>query len=156
MARRIPYGYHIADGKAAVYEEEAVRLRQFFTLYLEGETMAAAARAAGLPMSPPAWARLFSKKAYAGTDFYPPIITGEYQEKLMARRREQKEENIRRGIGNRKPPGRVRIYTQFFFDTPVDTGSMEKAMEPAVYAAALYRRIVPVDKDSPSRKHTKT
>ena len=107
----VPFGYRIENGKAVVNEEEAEKLREFFKLFLAGSSMAAAARDAGLSCHHTTLPFLFKRKAYVGTDFYPAIITTEYQEKLVS------EWEKRKGEGPRTPNVRavrfVKINTEF-------------------------------------------
>ena len=108
---RIPFGYRIVNGKAEVDTGEADKLKRYFRLYLGGLSMAEAAREAGLQCSATTYRNLLRREEYVGTDYYPPIITADYQEQLMA------EWEKRKGESPRQPPVRVakgvQIYTDF-------------------------------------------
>ena len=75
MGARIPFGYRIVEGKAVIDEENLKKLKRFFSLYLEGTSMAEAARTAELPVSASTLPKLLRKKVYLGTDYYPPVLT---------------------------------------------------------------------------------
>ena len=75
----VPFGYKIENGKAVVNEEEVQKLRSFFRLFMAGASMAGAAHDAGLSCHHTTLPLLFKREAYIGTDFYPTIITKEYQ-----------------------------------------------------------------------------
>lgn len=134
---RVPYGYRIADGKAYVDAEEAESLRLYFRKYMEGASMSAAARAARLPCSQSMLGELFQRKEYAGTDFYPPIITEEYQRALIAERAGRKGKYARTNTVH--PKKGVRIYSAFRL---VKARAYDSS-DPVDCAAALYQRIRP-------------
>ena len=110
MDRRIPFGYEIIDGKAVINEQKVKQLRLYFERYLSGQSMADAARVAHLPVSSSTYPHLFKRKEYCGTDYYPAVITKEYQAQLVAEWQRRKDEHPRR---RRKQPvteGGDRIY----------------------------------------------
>ena len=128
---RIPFGYRIVDGKAQIDQEEAHILKTYFSLYLEGLSMAEAAHEAGLHCSTTSFRNLLKKKEYTGTDYYPAIISPEYQEKLMVERERRKAESLRKPK-DRVPKG-VRIYTRFRMEDNNPDDSVE----------TMYLKIVP-------------
>ena len=81
---RVPFGYDIVDGAAVINEADAGRLKLFFKVFMDGESMADAARQAKLQCSTTTYPHLFKRKEYCGTDYYPAIITHEYQALLIA------------------------------------------------------------------------
>ena len=93
----VPFGYKIENGKAVVNEEEVQKLRSFFRLFMAGASMAGAAHDAGLSCHHTTLPLLFKREAYIGTDFYPTIITKEYQQMLI-------EEWERRKLETTKAP----------------------------------------------------
>lgn len=136
---RIPYGYKIVNGEAQIDEEESDRLLNYFSLYFDGGlSMSEAAREAGLPYCSRSLPRLFSRKEYSGTDFYPPLVTEEYQKQLL------KEFNRRKNDSPFRPQGRkkkeVRIYTDFYYEG-LDAGNIIK--NTVDYLTALYLAIKP-------------
>ena len=112
---RVPFGYRIAHGKAQVDPVESAQLRRYFSLYLGGASMAEAAKEAGLQCSASTFRNLLKRKEYRGTDYYPAIISAEYQEQLVAEWEKRKGENPRQPK-ERIPKG-VRIYTDFRIHT---------------------------------------
>lgn len=108
---RIPFGYRIVDGKAQINEAEARQLKKYFSLYLDGATMAEAAREAGIQCSPTTFRNLLRRKEYCGTDYYPAIISSDYQEGLESEWERRKGQTVRQPKG-RIPKG-VRVYTDF-------------------------------------------
>ena len=130
----VPFGYRIENGKAVVNEEEAEKLREFFRCFLEGSSMAGAARDAGLSCHHTTLPLLMKRKAYTGTDFYPAIITTDFQQKLIS------EWEKRKGEGPRTPNVRavrfVKINTEF--DAPE---SEPPHTTPESYIMALYEQI---------------
>ena len=129
---RIPYGYEIRHGRARIEPEEAGRLREFFTRFLDGATMAEAAREAGLPCSTGTLPNLFRRREYVGTAFYPAIITVEMQARLIGeweRRKTERQREVRRVRRG------VKIYTAFSLIPGEGDGDLE----------SIYRRIAPLE-----------
>ena len=137
MAARIPFGYEIIGGKAYVNKTEAEQLRMFFRRYLAGMSMNAAAREAGLPLSPSTYPHLFKRKEYTGTDYYPPIITAKYQKELTDEWERRKRERPRQ-YKPHSPKG-VRIFTDFKLVHVKDPESED----PVDYVEGFYRNIHP-------------
>ena len=141
---RVPYGYRIEGGEALIDEREAGALRQYSDLFLSGLPMAQAAKEAQLPCSPTTLRNLLKKKEYIGTDYYPAIITEEYQKELIREYESRKGQQVR--IAPTHPEKGVRIYKDF------QLAKMRTYIpnDPVDCAAALYQRI------RPKMKHTET
>lgn len=144
---RIPFGYRIVDGKAQIDPAESFKLKKYFSLYLEGFSMAEAAHEAGLQCSATTFRNLLKRKEYSGTDYYPAIITPEYQEQLTSEWERRKGESPRK-MKEYVPKG-VRIYTQFrmagHISEPNQEDAQEKTPEDLVERMnVLYQRIRPV------------
>lgn len=137
MPNKIPFGYEVIGGKAFINEKEAEQLLLYYRRFLDGETMNAAAREARLPCSQTTYCTLLSKKVYLGTDYYPPIISKEYQDQLIA------EYKKRRAQASKPPKKRpvkgVKVYTDFRLVRP----RAYAPDDPVDCAAALYQRIRP-------------
>ena len=133
---RIPFGYRIVDGKAQIDPVESAQLKKYFSLYLGGLSMAEAAKEPGLQCSATTFRNLLKRKEYAGTDYYPAVISSDYQEKLIAeweRRRGQKPFRLKERI-----PKGVRIYTDFrIVKKGTDSDDLIEQMN------VLYQRIRP-------------
>ena len=80
---RVPYGYKIEDGRAVIDPLEAGVLKNFFARFMEGDSMALAAKASGFPCAPTTRRHYFYKKEFIGTDYYPAIISEDYQKQLI-------------------------------------------------------------------------
>lgn len=113
---KVPYGYRIENGAAVVVPEEAEKLKCYFQRYLAGESMAAAGRAARLPCCDGTLPRLLSRREYAGTEYYPPIITGAEHRLLMEEWRRRKD--ARTKPAKKKAGFGVRIVTEFELAEP--------------------------------------
>ncbi len=81
-----PYGYRIVRGEALIDSEQALNLRTFFRLYLEGFTIEDAGHDAGIPKGNTGTAALLSNPVYLGTDFYPRILSDEVFQAVQAER----------------------------------------------------------------------
>ena len=134
---RIPFGYDIVNGAAVINEATAGQLKTFFQVFLAGETMAEAARQAQLSCSMSTYPHFFQRKEYIGTEYYPAIITPEYQAQLIAEWKKRKGETRRK----QKKPSRkgVPLYTDFRLTEQQGT----RQEDPADFAAAFYRCIRP-------------
>lgn len=133
----IPYGYKIVDGEAQIDEKEAEKLRTFFQNYLGGMNMAAAAREAGLRCAATTLPNLLKKKEYAGTSFYPPIITQDELERIRVEREIRKRTTARPFM---KKIWYLKIHTRFTQKKP----SGDMPTDPAEHAALLYSMIKPI------------
>ena len=140
---RIPYGYRIRDGKAVIEPQEAERLKCYFQYYLDGETMAEAARMAGLTCSKGTYPNLFRRPEYVGDAYYPGLIEPAYQ-KLLVREWERRRAASPRV---RREPVRqeVKVYTDFRFAGKMSSRGGEKspAKDAAGLAEELFGQIQP-------------
>lgn len=140
---KIPYGYEIVDGRAHVNAAEANALKLYFRRYLEGEPMSAAAKEAQLPCSQTTLPHLLKKKEYTGTDFYPPIITEEYQQRLVSEWEGRKGKAAVRSRPTHPEKG-VKVYKEF----RLVKARAYDSTDPVDCAAALYQRIRPKVKNT--------
>ena len=134
---RVPFGYRIVEEKAVIHGAEAEQLLLYFRLYLSGMSMSGAAREAKLPCSETTCPHLFRRKEYVGTDFYPALITADYQQKLITEWQTRKMKRPKRRRASTEK--RVRIYTRFCFSEKAG----EVPSDPVEQIAALYQRIRP-------------
>ena len=134
---RVPFGYKIVDGRAEIDPIESSQLKKYFSLYLGGTTMAEAAHEARLQCSATTFRNLLKRKEYSGTDYYPAIITPEYQDRLVTEW-ERRRGEVQRGRRNYIRKG-VRIYTDFRMKKNLTESSnlIEQINE-------LYQRIRPI------------
>ncbi len=70
----IPYGYRIENGKAFVDEKTAGQVRTLFEAYLSGNSLATAAKKAGITTSHAGIGRMLQNKRYLGDAYYPAIV----------------------------------------------------------------------------------
>ena len=71
-----PYGYKIVRGEALVDSEQALNIRTFFRLYLEGFTIDDAGHDAGIPKGRMATGMILSNPIYLGDGFLPADYSG--------------------------------------------------------------------------------
>lgn len=69
-----PYGYRIENGKAIVDDEKAEQIKLLFEAYLSGDSLATAAKKAGINAYHAGIGNILKNKKYVGDDFYPAII----------------------------------------------------------------------------------
>jgi len=87
----IPFGCTIQNGRAVVNEEEAVKIKKLFEVYLSGLSLTEAAQNAGIKRYHTSIARMLSDKRYVKDKFYPPIISRNIFEKAQLERRRRAE-----------------------------------------------------------------
>ena len=134
---RVPFGYDIVNGSAVINEVNAAQLKLFFNVFMEGESMAEAARQAGLQCSTATYPHLFKRKEYCGTDYYPAIINTEYQQILIA------EWERRKGQSPLRPKKRPRKGVQLYTEFKLTTQHAIRSDDPVEAASAFYLRIRP-------------
>ena len=78
----IPFGYCIEGGHAVIHKEQAARFTEFVRLYLGGISIREAAERAGLEVSYGTARKMLQNPVYAGTDYYPAIISQETLEEI--------------------------------------------------------------------------
>ena len=69
-----PYGYRIENGKAIFDDEKAEQIKLLFEAYLSGDSLATAAKKAGIKAFHAGIGNILKNKRYVGDDFYPAII----------------------------------------------------------------------------------
>jgi len=69
-----PFGYRIENGKAVIDEEAAEQIKTLFQSYLSGDSLATAAKKAGIKGFHSGIGRILRNKRYLGDEFYPAII----------------------------------------------------------------------------------
>jgi hypothetical protein len=91
MMSHIPFGYTIQNGRAVVNEEEAVKIKKLFEVYLSGLSLTEAAQKAGIKRCHTSIARMLTDKRYVEDKFYPPIISRDTFEEVQLERRRRAE-----------------------------------------------------------------
>lgn len=72
-----PFGFKIENGSAVVDKAAAGQIRQIFQFYLEGDSLATAAKKAGVISFHGGISRMLKNKHYLGDEYYPAIIDRE-------------------------------------------------------------------------------
>jgi len=70
----IPFGYRIENGKAVSDKEAAEQIKILFQSYLSGDSLATAAKKAGIEGFHSGIGRMLRNTRYLGDEFYPAII----------------------------------------------------------------------------------
>jgi len=99
-----PFGYQIENGKAVIDNEAAEQIKTLFNSYLSGDSLANAAKKAGIKSFHAGIGRILRNTCYLGDDYYPAIIDQETfvaaeaerikRAEKLGRIREQKEELV--------------------------------------------------------------
>jgi hypothetical protein len=69
-----PFGYRIENGKAVIDKDAAEQIKELFQSYLSGDSLATAAKKAGIKAFHSGIGRMLRNTRYLGDEFYPPII----------------------------------------------------------------------------------
>lgn len=72
--KHIPYGYRVENGKAVIDEQAAEQVRALFEAYLSGDSLATAAKKAGIKAFHASIGRMLRNTRYLGDGYYPAII----------------------------------------------------------------------------------
>ena len=146
---RLPFGYRVEKGEIVIDQAEAEMLMKYFCFYLEGKSMSSAAREAGISASYTALIHMLERKAYTGSDSYPALISKDYHALLLAelerRRSEKKDWHESKRSTCLRQKKRVKIYTDFLWAEEKNEIETDLKLNPALFAAMLYRRIRPVE-----------
>ena len=134
----IPYGYRIEGGKAVPDEVQAEKLNAFFEFYLSGLSLKNAWHLAGVELTVSCLRDYMDTGTYAGTDYYPPIVPGGTQEKLM----EERERRTHPGSSKFVPP--LPVQTEFRLKEAIG----KEAGSAAERATHRYSLIEPVTADA--------
>lgn len=133
----IPFGYRLNDGRAVVDPTESEMLLHFYRIYLEGAGIADAAAQAGMSYSVARTA--LSNETYLGNDFYPPLVTQAYFERLRQERQHRNRGTSARG---RDRVSSISVQERFTIDPMVFT---DEPVRPSELIAWLYAHIIEDD-----------
>jgi hypothetical protein len=131
----IPFGYTIQNGRAVVNEEEAVKIKKLFEVYLSGLSLSEAAQKAGIKRYHASVARMLADKRYVEDKFYPPIISRDTFEEVQLERRRRAEALGR--IFDHK--GNGQKYLNFRFYASMPDKLYDDPFQQAEYAYSLIR-----------------
>lgn len=87
-----PYGYRIENGKAVIDKDTAGQIKTLFHSYLSGDSLAIAAKKAGIKAFHAGIGRMLRNTRYLGDDYYPAIIDPDIFEAAEAERIRRAEE----------------------------------------------------------------
>jgi hypothetical protein len=141
MMSHIPFGYTIQNGRAVINEEEAVKIKKLFKVYLSGLSLSEAAQKAGIKRYHTSVARMLSDKRYVEDKFYPPIISKDTFEKAQLERRRRAEALGR--IYDHK--GNEEKYLNFRFYASMPDKLYDDPFQQAEYAYSLIKSEVILD-----------
>ena len=133
--KKLPYGYHIADGKVVIDEEKAKNLKKIADAYLSGMSFVAAAETVGLRKSHSVVKQMLQNPRYLGNKYYPAILT----EETMCRIEEERlkrEKHLGRDRKEKKVIRLVPIETEFTSSKPE-----QKYEDPILQAEYVYSLI---------------
>ena len=81
-----PFGYRIENGKAVIDKDAAGQIKTLFHAYLSGDSLATAAKKAGIKAFHAGIGRMLRNTHYLGDEFYPAIIDPDTFEAAEAER----------------------------------------------------------------------
>ena len=141
MMSHIPFGYTIQNGRAAIYEEEAIKIKKLFEVYLSGLSLTEAAQKAGIKRYHASVARMLSDKRYVEDKFYPPIISRDTFGKAQLERHRRAEAlgRIYEHKGNEKK------CLNFKFHASMPDNLYDDPFQQAEYAYSLIKSEVILD-----------
>ena len=141
MMSHIPFGYTIQNGRAVINEEEAVKIKKLFKVYLSGLSLSEAAKNAGIKRCHTSIARMLSDKRYVEDKFYPPIISRDTFEEVQLERRRRAEAlgRIYEHKGNEKK------CLNFKFHASMPDNLYDDPFQQAEYAYSLIKSEVILD-----------
>ena len=87
-----PFGYLIENGKAVIDKEAAEQIKTLFHSYLSGDSLATAAKKAGIKAFHAGIGRMLRNNRYLGDEYYPAIIDSDTFETAEAERIRRAEE----------------------------------------------------------------
>ncbi len=87
-----PFGYRIENGKAVIDKDAAGQIKTLFHSYLSGDSLATAAKKAGITAFHAGIGRMLRNARYLGDEYYPAIIDPDTFEAAEAERIRRVEE----------------------------------------------------------------
>jgi len=81
-----PFGYRIENGKAVIDKDAAEQIKTLFHSYLSGDSLATAAKKAGITAFHAGIGRMLRNARYLGGEYYPAIIDSDTFEAVEAER----------------------------------------------------------------------
>jgi hypothetical protein len=128
-----PFGYRIENGKAIIDETAAEQIKVLFQSYLSGDSLATAAKKAGINGFHSSIGRILRNKRYLGDEFYPAIIDKDTFNTAEAERIIRAERLGR----NRKPKQEKEVVYPTAFRMKEGTEEFDDPFAQAEYAYSL-------------------
>ena len=129
----IPFGYRIKNGKAVIDKEAAEQIKTLFQSYLSGDSLATAAKKAGIKAFHSGIGRMLRNIRYLGDEFYPPIIDNDTFNTAEAERIMRAERLGR----NRKPKQEKEVVYPTAFRMKEGIGEFDDPFGRAEYSYSL-------------------
>jgi hypothetical protein len=128
-----PFGYRIENGKAVIDKEAAEQIKTLFQSYLSGDSLATAAKKAGIKGFHSGTGRILRNKRYLGDEFYPAIIDKDTFNTAEAERIIRQERLGR----NRKPKQEKEVVYPTIFRMKEGREEFDDPFAQAEYAYSL-------------------
>lgn len=126
-------GYRIENGKAMIDESAAERIKILFRSYLTGDSLAAAAKKAGIDSFHAGIGKMLQNARYLGDEYYPAIIDPHTFAAVRAERIKRAEK-----LGRvRKPKEKAEAVFPTAFRICKATQQFDDPFEQAEYAYSL-------------------
>ena len=132
----IPYGYKIENGCAVIISEEADRIRSLYNAFMQGLSIEASGKKAGIPLSRSAVGKVLSNPVYLGDGYYPQMVEESLYRKVQIERASRSNSSVRISSA---PPA-MQFQTSFRLVNPP-----EKEGNAVIDAQNLYDSIESLD-----------
>ena len=132
--RTVPFGYCIHDGKVAVEEAEAAKLKKAFENYIGGMSYRQTAESAGLGFTHARMKRMMQDRRYLGDETFPAIIAPALLEAAEQERQARAERMGRTHLKHKEWSSAVGLH--FCMGKPAQTSE-----DPFEQAAYVYEAI---------------
>ncbi len=128
-----PYGYRIENGKAVVDETTAEQVKALFQSYLTGDSLATAAKKAGIEAFHAGIGRMLQNKRYLGDAYYPAITDPDTFEAVQLERIKRAEK-----LGRiHEPKEEIKVVYPSSFRISEGTKRFDDPFQQAEYAYSL-------------------
>ena len=89
LVARVYFGYQMIEGEITIHQEEADCLVELYESYLEGESLTAAGKKAGIDKPHGPLGRLLKNEVYVGNAVYPRIINQDTFQRVQQERHQR-------------------------------------------------------------------
>ena len=137
MSKAVNYGYHVKAGVITVNEEAAEKIRQFFRLFIDGESYITASKIVHFNHDINILKQRINNTRYIGDFGYPPIMS---KELFMKAQEELKKRDKLKKSNQRKMRYRKDVVTKFIMP-PLTTPPFDDPFEKASYQYSLIQEV---------------